>query len=251
MKKVFIIGTLLFCGIMMIATPVDAQTRKEKKAAKSEAFKNDQRRKEEEKELIHQVRLDSIANAKAEREKAEAEAKREARAKEVAIDVPCTGDEFQSTKEILRASANRSSASKDVAKRMATTSALNGLASKISIAVKSVSKNYTKSIAINGEEESLGEVFESMVKSVVNQNISYRTVCEKYTSNYNSKNKKVINCYICVEVSKDDVLKPIYDEIQEKAKTKLEIDYEKFSAEFEEEFAKEEEYLIGQYKSLL
>ena len=94
MKKVFFIGAGVLLGMMMVCTNVDAQTRKEKKAAKSEAFRNDQRRQQEEKELIHQVRMDSIANAKKERERAEAEARREARAKEVAFEMPCTGDSY-------------------------------------------------------------------------------------------------------------------------------------------------------------
>ena len=242
MKKMVLIGAAMLLGMMMmVCTNVDAQTRKEKKAAKSEAFRNDQRRQQEEKELIHQVRMDSIANAKKERERAEAEARREARAKEVAFEMPCTGDSYASTNEILRASANRQSQSKDVAKRMATTSALNELASKISVTIKSVAKDYLKSVSVD-MDESLGQVYESMTKQVVNKNInSYKTICEKYTSSYNANNKKIINCYICVEVSKDDVLKPIYEEMQANAKTKLEIDYEKFSAEFEEEFAKQEE----------
>ena len=64
MKKVIFIGAAMLLGMMMVCTTVDAQTRKEKKAAKSEAYKNEQRRIQEEKELIHQVRMDSIANAK-------------------------------------------------------------------------------------------------------------------------------------------------------------------------------------------
>ena len=230
----------MLLGMMMVCTTVDAQSRKEKRAAKSEAYKNEQRRIQEEKELIHQVRMDSIANAKKEREKAEAEAKREARAKEVALEMPCTGEKYFSTNEILRASANRQSQSKDVAKRMATTSALNNLAAKISVSIKSVAKDYLKSVSVD-MDESLGQVYESMTKQVVNQNFdSYKTLCEKYTSSYNANNKKIINCYICVEVSKDDVLKPIYEEMQANAKTKLEIDYEKFSAEFEKEFVENE-----------
>jgi len=240
MKKVIFIGATMLLGMMMVCTSVDAQTRKEKKAAKAEAYKNEQRRIQEEKELIHQVRMDSIANAKKEREKAEAKREAEARAKEVSVEMPCTGDKYFSTNEILRASANRQSQSKDVAKRMATTSALNELASKIAVTVKSLAKDYLKSVSID-MDESLGQVYESMTKQIVNQRInSYKTICEKYTSSYNANNKKIINCYICVEVSKDDVLKPIYEEIQANAKTKLEIDYEKFSAEFEKEFAENE-----------
>ena len=42
MKKVFLIGSMLLCGIMMIATPAEAQTRKDKKKAKQEAWEFEQ-----------------------------------------------------------------------------------------------------------------------------------------------------------------------------------------------------------------
>ena len=58
MKKAFFIGTMLLCGIMMIATPADAQTRKEKKAAKKADWEFEQQVKQ----MERQRKLDSIAN---------------------------------------------------------------------------------------------------------------------------------------------------------------------------------------------
>jgi hypothetical protein len=41
-----------------------------------------------------------------------------------------------------------------------------------------------------------------------------------------------------IQAGKDDLLKPVYEEIQKKANNKLEADYNSFSEEFDKEFNK-------------
>lgn len=48
---------------LAIATPISAQSLKDKKAAKKEDWERERRQKAEEDELRHQFRMDSIANA--------------------------------------------------------------------------------------------------------------------------------------------------------------------------------------------
>ena len=56
MKKVMFIGATLLLGMMMIAAPADAQSRKDKKAAKKAEWQFEQQRKEMERQRV----LDSI-----------------------------------------------------------------------------------------------------------------------------------------------------------------------------------------------
>lgn len=63
---------------MALAMPVQAQTRKEKKAAQKEAWEREQRQKAEEAELLHQMKMDSLRDAKREKDEAKAKAALEA-----------------------------------------------------------------------------------------------------------------------------------------------------------------------------
>lgn len=59
MKKAMFISSLLLVGMMMFSVPADAQTRKEKKAAKKAEWQFEQQKKELERQRV----LDSIQNA--------------------------------------------------------------------------------------------------------------------------------------------------------------------------------------------
>ena len=268
---------ILFAAVaamsMAIAMPAHAQSRKDKKAAEKANWELQQQQQREEAELRHKLRMDSIANAqkkaeakaaaeekarreaaekaeaqrRAEEEEAKAEAKRQAAekaAQEVDLDEPCM--DANSTDTYLRARGIGESLQQQSARTKAQTMALRDLAGKINVAVKSVLRMYTndESTDMMTDETSatgmyIEEKMENMVKQVVDQNLRYSTPCEK-TRTYMKNNRKIYKCYMVVQVGMDDMLKPIYNQIQKENSIRLKQDYENFKDEFEKEFEKQE-----------
>ena len=71
MKKIMLLATVVAMSLA-VAMPVNAQSRKDKKAAKKAQWEMEQKQKAEEAALLHQMRMDSIKRAQ--QEKAENEA---------------------------------------------------------------------------------------------------------------------------------------------------------------------------------
>lgn len=74
MKKFMLFATVVAMS-MALAMPVQAQSRKDKKAAQKEQWEREQRQKAEEAELLHQMKMDSIKNAIKEKKEKEAREK--------------------------------------------------------------------------------------------------------------------------------------------------------------------------------
>lgn len=272
MKKIMLLATVVAMSLA-VAMPVNAQSRKDKKAAKKAQWEMEQKQQREEAELRHQLKMDSIANAQkkaearvaaeekarreaaekaeAERRAAEEEAKAEAKrqaaekaAQEVDLDEPCM--DANSTDTYLRARGIGESLQQQSARTKAQTFALRDLAGKINVAVKSVLRAYVndESTDMMTDETSatgmyIEEKTENMVKQVVDQNLRYSTPCEKIRT-YMKNNRKIYKCYMIVQVGMDDMLKPIYNQIQKENTIRLKQDYENFKEEFEKEFEKQE-----------
>ena len=79
MKKIMLFATVVAMSLA-VAMPVNAQSRKDKKAAKKAQWEMEQKQQREEAELKHKLRMDSIANAGkvAEEQARKAEAERRA-----------------------------------------------------------------------------------------------------------------------------------------------------------------------------
>jgi hypothetical protein len=150
---------------------------------------------------------------------------------EVDISFPC-GDFSLSSAGVIRAFGMESSMDAQVAKRIARTAALEELASKIEITVKTVAEDYTLRTKRN-LTEALEQRFQSKTQTVVNRTLSgYTTACEKFTQN---KSTKKFSCYIALEITEDKVLKPIYQELKQDETLKDALpSYEKFSETFNE-----------------
>ena len=249
MKKIMFLATAVAMALAM-AMPTQAQTRKDKKAAAKAQWEMEQQQKREEAELRHQLRMDSIANAQkvaaqkaaaaeAERRQKEEEAKAEAQrqaavmaAQEVELDEPCM--DAASTSTTIRARGIGESLQHQAARTKAQTQALRDLAAKINVSVKSLLKSYVNdemTDMMNDEMSStnmyIEEKMQNMVKQVVDQNLSYSVACEQ-TKTYMKNNRKVYKCYMVVQVGKDEVLKPIFEEIQKENSIRLNMDYKKF-----------------------
>ena len=148
----------------------------------------------------------------------------------VITNVPCS--ECKSTADIIRSTAMRESMDQQMAKEMARSSALEDLASKINVTVKSVVDDYRKSSNINMTEE-MERRFEGNTRSIVDQTVrGYRTACEKYTVSTRSDGRKIFKCYYAVEIDKEDVAKSLYQALSRDEIVRLDYDYEHFRQEF-------------------
>ena len=121
MKKVSLLFGLIV--MMFVAMPMSAQTYKDKKAAKKEAWEMQQQQKAEEAALLHKMRMDSIRQAAQRAEAQRLKEEQEEAMREVEVNVPCCGEEFFSTPTLIRASGNGQSMNQQVAKNMARSSA--------------------------------------------------------------------------------------------------------------------------------
>lgn len=269
MKKFMIIAATMLLS-MAVVMPAQAQSRKDKKAAKKANWEMEQQQQREEAELRHQMKMDSLRNIQKAKEEAEAKAKldaeraeqarqkaeadeaaRQKKAEEMAAlqevditDEPCT--EVGSSESYIRSRGIGESLQQQMARTKAQTNAVRDLGAKIGTAVQALIKHYANEETISvmtddasADGMSFEEKIQAMTKQKVDQNLSFSTFCEK-TRSYMKNNKKIYKCYMTVQAGKDELMKPVYEEIQKAANSKLNLDYKSFSEEFDKEFNKAE-----------
>ena len=236
MKKTIVLALM---AMAIVAVPATAQTRKDKKAAEKAQWEQQQKFDAEEAALRHQIRMDSIANAKRVAEEqaaaAAAKAKAEADAKaaqEVEVSEPC--EEYYSTKDLIRGRGVAESPIQQVAMAQARVLAVEEFAAQVQTTVQSVATN--NMAALSGEDGMEVKVlFNNKTKNIVDQTTGFRIVCRKTTTSMKN-GTKIYRHYMVVELDMETILKPLYDEIQKDEATKLELSLEEFSEEFEKHF---------------
>lgn len=236
MKKTIVLALM---AMAIVAVPATAQTRKDKKAAEKAQWEQQQKFAAEEAALRHQIRMDSIANAKRVAEEqaaaAAAKAKAEADAKaaqEVEVSEPC--EEYYSTKDLIRGRGVAESPIQQVAMAQARVLAVEEFAAQVQTTVQSVATN--NMAALSGEDGMEVKVlFNNKTKNIVDQTTGFRIVCRKTTTSMKN-GTKIYRHYMVVELDMETILKPLYDEIQKDEATKLELSLEEFSEEFEKHF---------------
>lgn len=244
MKRIVVFIMIAMMASLMGNTAM-AQTRKDKKAAEKAQWEAEQKQKAEEDALLHKIKMDSIANVQKAKDEAAKRAEedrvrgeREKLREETEVNTPCSGPDYYSTSEKIRSTSVRQSMDQQMAKQMARSAALEELGSKISVALEAMINDYFKSTNRNMTEQ-MERRFEGMVQQTIDQKISgYRTICEKFTSFYDNNNTKNYKCYYAIELGKDDLLKPIHDNLTEDEVLRVDFDYLKFKEEFDKEFEK-------------
>ena len=233
MKKTIFLALM---ALAIVAVPTTAQTRKERKAAEKAKWEQQQQFDAEEAALRHQIRMDSIANAKrVEEEKAaEAAARAKARAEaqaaqEVEVSEPCS--ELYTTATLIRGRGIGEDYDQQMAVELARSAALEEMASQINTSVQAIVSNYKKTMRVNLTRESKQRM-EGMTLTAVEQSTGYRIACRKTTS-YVLNGEKLFKHYMVVEVARDELLEPIYKGIQEDEELSLDMDYQKFAEEFD------------------
>ena len=186
MKKTIL---LAFMALAIVAVPATAQTRKDRKAAEKAKWEQQQQFDAEEAALRHQIRMDSIANAKREAEeqaaaraakaaadKAAAEAKAKAQAEaiaaqEVIITEPC--EEYYSTKELIRGRGVAEAPIQQVAMAQARTLAVQEFASQIKSTVNAVASNEMAGLS-DGDFTEVQVMYNDKVEKPQHANIGHQ-----------------------------------------------------------------------------
>jgi hypothetical protein len=130
---------------------------------------------------------------------------------DIEIVIPCGGEAYYSTDDIIRGTGEGWSMDAQMAKRGARTAALEDLAAKIEITVKTLCEDYQLSKK-NGLDETFIQQLENKTATVVNQTISgWKTVCEKMKQNTKTKN---YTAYTAVEISVKQILNGTYAQLK-------------------------------------
>ena len=218
MKKAFFIGTMLLCGIMMIAIPADAQTRKEKKAAKKADWEFEQQVKQ----MERQRKLDSIANL--------ANPANEVFQK----DIPCYA-ESRSDKDYYRELGEGEDTQRNIARLNAVKMAQSMMRERLAHQVKGLSTDYSKLMNKSGKGSDMEQIMEGEMMSIVDAALNDAdNPCERWSQDRSGR----YHVYYVIEIPKNDLADKFADAISSNDKLAAEYDRERFR-----QFAKE--YMDG------
>lgn len=233
MKKITLFIALIMS--MSLLTPALAQTRKEKKAAKKAQWEMQQQQAKEEAELLHQIRMDSIRQAQADKEAERQQALKEEAMREKDVEVPCD-DQSYSTLTNFRALGIAENMSMQVALIYASNNARAALAEQVKASVRSLTHNYVKSLNKNMTED-MELRFEQLTVTVVNQELQNSNPVCKEAKKFNRNGKLMYKYYVVMDMSKDALLQPLHQALSADDIANVDMDYNTFKVEFEKEFA--------------
>ena len=141
--------------------------------------------------------------------------------------LPCQPQESDG---IIRGFGWETSMDLQIARSIANMVALEDLASKIEVSVKSTAKYF---IASTNPELNAKKDFGKDIETLVNQTIrGYRTVCEKHQKNSQTQKYRY---FVSLEINEDAVLKPIHEKLKQDTELQKAVpNFEKFKAAFRE-----------------
>ena len=252
MKKIMLLATVVAMSLA-VAMPVNAQSRKDKKAAKKAQWEMQQQQQKEEAELRHQMKMDSLRAVQEEKEAAKAreQAARDAAAREAAeekqisrmeatVKLPCEfydDDEWFYAFGARRFDLNRISTTPAALLR----STQRQLRDKLAGAYKQALRDYFDQM--DTEEGSYErEHIESAGDMVINQLVNEtREVCRERSKYPDAEGKYTM--YMAVKVSKKEIVERVVNTISEDQQLKVRFNEKQFRDSafkvFEEESKKE------------
>lgn len=150
------------------------------------------------------------------------------------VTVPCSGPEFQSTKDVFRASGMGYSNDMQIAKNKALMNARAELATSISNTMKRVVDNYASSYQMGQSEEAKSK-FQDLARMVVKQELQGTIViCDKMMQTQEGQ----FRSYVTVELGGPEIANKIANAVKNDDKLRIDYEYEKFKKVFEEEMGK-------------
>lgn len=225
MKKVMFIGATLLLGMMMIAAPADAQSRKDKKAAKKAEWQFEQQRKEMERQRV----LDSIKNANA---------RPAASPAGTTFDLPCSGV-GTSDKEYYRQLGIGKDVDLSLAQRKAVQNAKSIIRDRLGEQVKGLVSDYSKTYSKSGKGADMEGILEREFTGVIDKALDDAdNPCEKAAQ----LNTGEFQYYYVVEIRKSDLANKMADAIGNNDKLRAEFDRDQFRKYAEEYMRKQQEF---------
>lgn len=211
---------------IMVCNPVMGQTRKDKKAAKKAEWEVQQQQKAEENALLHQMKMDSIKNAKkvAEEAAAKAERERQQQAQYTTYQVPCWHADDE---DYYYASASRRRGyNQQNTLATATLRAANQqMQQKIKSAFKQVTRDYFDQMDINEKSDEASHIEsagERIVDTYLNDVMEY---CREQTR---PDEEGMVIMYIGIKVSKKGLTDALAKGLSNDEKLRLRFDEQKF-----------------------
>ncbi len=234
MKKVMLIATAVVMSLA-VSMPLNAQSRKEKKAAKKAQWEMEQKQQREEAELRHQMRMDSLRRAQEEREAAKAkaaakQAQREAEEEQIrqqtmVAEMPCQtyddADWFYTT-GVKRFKANQANLTPTTLLRSTRQQLLQKLQGKY----QQVIDDYFDQMETEDGEYARQHI-ESAGRQVIQQliNETYE-VCRKQTQIPDAEGYYTM--YMAIKVSKNEVVEKTIDKISHDEELKVRFNEKQF-----------------------
>jgi hypothetical protein len=150
------------------------------------------------------------------------------------IKVPLSGPEYKTDKEYYRVVAQGTSPDISLAESIAMSKARSSMAAQIQTLVQSVTRTYAEQIG-DQNSTSIGTSFQTMSTDVVKQVLPNISV--KDSKMFKSENSSY-EYWVCVEVSKKDIMNRTTQQMSANKASKIENNRETFQKIFEEEMNK-------------
>lgn len=225
MKKVFFIGAMLLCGMMIFSNNVEAQSRKDKIAAKKAEWEHQQKMKE----LQRQRELDSIANlSKPADEVFQAE-------------IPCYA-ESRSDREFFRELGEGQDLQRNVARLAAVKMAQSMMRERLGHSVKGLSTDYSRLMNKSGKSSDLEQLMEGEFMNVVDGVLKDAdNPCERWSKDRTG----AFHVYYVIEIEKGGLVDKFSDAINNNDKLRAEFDRENFRKFADEYMKKQNDFQAG------
>jgi len=151
----------------------------------------------------------------------------------VTVTFPCQPYATSGGGNVIRARGMETHSDPQIARSIANVIALEELASKVEVAVNSVTEYYIRAVSGSETNEELIRDFKRNTTITVNQVLrGYRTVCEEFRQNTVNQRWQ---SFVALEIDKDQVLKPVHEELKRNNATRDAVpNYEKFKEAFNE-----------------
>ena len=211
------IGATLLLGMMMIALPADAQSRKDKKAAKQAAYQHQQ----EMEAIKRQMELDSMKSVAARKSM-----------RGTKSDIPCLAASFDD-EEYFRDFGKGTNANEQAAREAAIDAAHQMIMKKMSRYVEGVMKTYTSSTRGNGSGDDVIARMENGFNGACQRLLNDASkVCEESYQNQ----RGTWDSYYTIEIAKKDLKKALQQTIVTDNELRAKVNQEIFEKATEGQF---------------
>ena len=156
---------------------------------------------------------------------------------ETIVEQYCSGPDYFSNGEYVRANDVGESMDQSVSKKKAYSNARAAMAASLQTLVKTVNENFVESSEYSNKEVVL-EKFQSLTYEVVKQELNgVRTLCEKVTKTSNNTYKT----YVAIELAGDELASACGSKLSQDEKLKIDFDLEQYKKTFEKQMKQFEE----------